>query len=154
MIQLATRKFASLIREAGCDVIINMSTGGGAGQTTDEQRAEPVDLAPEIASFDCGSTEFRRRGLRQLTDFLDSLAARMKAHGVLPEIECFEPGHVANALRFIDEGAINPPFWFQFVLGVRGGSPGTIETAHEHGRHASSRTPIGRSAASGEPSFH
>ena len=29
-------KARDLIREAGCDVIINMSTGGGAGQTTDD----------------------------------------------------------------------------------------------------------------------
>jgi 3-keto-5-aminohexanoate cleavage enzyme len=45
-------KCRDLIRAAGCDVIINMSTGGGAGQTTDEQRAEPVTLAPEIASYE------------------------------------------------------------------------------------------------------
>lgn len=116
----------TLIRQAGCDVIINMSTGGGAGQTTDEQRAEPVDLGPEIASFDCGSTNFGSGVFVNSPSFLDDLAARMKQHGVLPEIECFEPGHVANALRLIDEGKIDPPFWFQFVLGVRGGSPGTI----------------------------
>jgi uncharacterized protein (DUF849 family) len=28
------------------------------------------------------------------------------------------PGHVWNALRLIDEGMLEPPFWFQFVLGV------------------------------------
>ena len=40
------------------DVIINMSTGGGAGRPTDEQRMAPVSLQPEIASFDCGSLNF------------------------------------------------------------------------------------------------
>jgi 3-keto-5-aminohexanoate cleavage enzyme len=120
-------KARELIRAAGCDVIINMSTGGGAGQTTDEQRAEPVALAPEIASFDCGSLNFGQGVFVNSPAFLDDLAARMAKHGVLPEIECFEPGHVANALRLIDEGKLNPPFWFQFVLGVRGGSPGTIK---------------------------
>ena len=120
-------KVRHLIREAGCNVIINMSTGGGAGQTTDEQRSEPVDLRPEIASFDCGSTNFGAGVFVNSPSFLEALAARMKANHVLPEIECFEPGHVANALRFINEGAIDPPFWFQFVLGVRGGSPGTMK---------------------------
>ncbi|MGE3797594.1 MAG: 3-keto-5-aminohexanoate cleavage protein [Thermomicrobiales bacterium] len=120
-------KVRHLIRQASCDVVINMSTGGGAGQTTDEQRAEPVELRPEIASFDCGSTNFGAGVFVNSPTFLEGLAARMKAHGVLPEIECFEPGHVANAIRFIAEGAISPPFWFQFVLGVRGGSPGTIK---------------------------
>jgi 3-keto-5-aminohexanoate cleavage enzyme len=116
-----------LIREAGSDVIINMSTGGGAGQTTDQQRAEPIDLAPEIASFDCGSLNFGQTVFVNSPAFLDELAARMERHGVLPEIECFEAGHVANALRLIDEGKLKPPYWFQFVLGVRGGSPGTVK---------------------------
>jgi 3-keto-5-aminohexanoate cleavage enzyme len=116
-----------LIRSAGCDVVINMSTGGGAGQTTDEQRMEPVDLAPEIASFDCGSLNFGAGVFVNSPAFLDELAVRMRRHGVLPEIECFEPGHVANALRLIDEGKLAAPFWFQMVLGVRGGSPGDVK---------------------------
>jgi 3-keto-5-aminohexanoate cleavage enzyme len=115
-----------LIRQAGCDVIINMSTGGGAGQTTDEQRMEPVSLSPEVASFDCGSLNFGSTVFVNSPAFLDELAARMTRYGVLPEIECFEPGHVANALRLIGEGKLHSPHWFQFVLGVRGGSPGTM----------------------------
>ena len=120
-------KARDLIRANGSDVIINMSTGGGAGQTTDEQRAEPISLKPEIASFDCGSLNFGQTVFVNSPAFLDELAARMGRHGVLPEIECFEPGHVANALRLIDDGKLKPPFWFQFVLGVRGGSPGTVK---------------------------
>ncbi len=120
-------KVRDLIEAAGCDVIVNMSTGGGAGQTTDEQRMEPVSLRPEIASFDCGSCNFGKTVFVNSPSFLDELATRMAAHGVLPEIECFEPGHVANALRLIDEGKLTPPFWFQFVLNVRGAAPGTIK---------------------------
>jgi 3-keto-5-aminohexanoate cleavage enzyme len=120
-------KVRDLIRAGGSDAVINMSTGGGAGQTTDEQRMEPVSLQPEIASFDCGSLNFGQRVFINSPSFLDELAARMEHHGVLPEIECFEPGHVANALRLIDDGKLKPPFWFQFVLGVRGGSPGTVK---------------------------
>jgi 3-keto-5-aminohexanoate cleavage enzyme len=120
-------KARDLIRAAGCDVVINMSTGGGAGQTTDEQRMEPVSLAPEIASFDCGSLNFGQGVFINSPAFLDELALRMRRHGVLPEIECFEPGHIANALRLIDEGKLVAPFWFQMVLGVRGGSPGDVK---------------------------
>jgi 3-keto-5-aminohexanoate cleavage enzyme len=120
-------KVRDLITEAGSDVIINMSTGGGAGQTTDEDRMAPVDLKPEIASFDCGSLNFGQRVFVNSPQFLVELADRMNRQGVLPEIECFEPGHVQNALRLIDEGKLKPPFWFQFVLGVRGGSPGTAK---------------------------
>jgi 3-keto-5-aminohexanoate cleavage enzyme len=112
-----------LIEAAGSNVVVNMSTGGGAGTTTDEERMAPVALAPEIASFDCGSLNFGERVFINSPAFLHELATRMKQYGVKPEIECFEPGHVWNALRLIDEGMLEPPFWFQFVLGVRGGSP-------------------------------
>jgi 3-keto-5-aminohexanoate cleavage enzyme len=120
-------KVRDLIRATGSDVVINMSTGGGAGQTTDEQRMQPVSLKPEIASFDCGSCNFGKTVFVNSPSFLDELARRMNEHGVLPEIECFEPGHVANAIRLIDEGKLKPPHWFQVVLNVRGGSPGTVK---------------------------
>ena len=120
-------KVRGLIRAAGSDVIINMSTGGGAGQTTDEERMQPVTLQPEIASFDCGSLNFGKTIFVNSPAFLDELARLMAEHGVQPEIECFEPGHVANAIRLIDEGKLTPPFWFQIVLNVRGGSPGTVK---------------------------
>lgn len=120
-------KARDLIRAAGSDVIINMSTGGSAGQTTDDERMEPVELRPEIASFDCGSLNFGKTVFVNSPAFLDALASRMKQTEVMPEIECFEPGHVANAIRLIDDKKLNPPYWFQFVLGVPGGSPGTIK---------------------------
>jgi 3-keto-5-aminohexanoate cleavage enzyme len=121
------QRVRDLVEERGCPVIINMSTGGGAGQTTDEERMAPVALRPEIASLDCGSLNFGTRVFINSPDFLVTLAGRMARHGVRPEIECFEPGHVWNALRLIDDGLIPPPYWFQFVLGVRGGSPPTVK---------------------------
>ncbi len=117
----------ALVEAAGSDVIINMSTGGGAGLVTDAARMAPVTLSPEIASFDCGSLNFGDGVFINSPAFLTELAAKMCAHGVLHEIECFEPGHVWNAIRLIEDGALTPPFWFQFVLGVRGGSPATIK---------------------------
>lgn len=115
------------IDAAASDLILNMSTGGGAGLVTDAQRMEPVTLSPEIASFDCGSLNFGDGVFINSPAFLAELAVLMRVHRVLPEIECFEPGHVWNALRLIDDGALAPPFWFQFVLGVRGGSPATVK---------------------------
>jgi 3-keto-5-aminohexanoate cleavage enzyme len=87
----------------------------------------PLALAPEIASYDCGSVNFGERVFINSPTFLRELAIRMKTYGVKPEIECFEPGHVWNALRLIDDDLIEPPFWFQFVLGVRGGSPPEVK---------------------------
>ncbi len=129
-----------LVEAAGSNVIINMSTGGGAGTTGDEERMAPLTLAPEVASFDCGSVNFGERVFINSPSFLRELAVRMKTSGVKPEIECFEPGHVWNALRLIDDGLLDPPFWFQFVLGVRGGSPPDVKQL----QHMVEMLPCGR----------
>ena len=55
-----------------------MSTGGGAGTTSDEERMAPVALAPEIASYDCGSVNFGERVFINSPSFLRELATRMK----------------------------------------------------------------------------
>lgn len=116
-----------LVEAAGSNVVINMSTGGGAGTSSDEDRMAPVALRPEVASYDCGSVNFGERVFINSPSFLRELAVRMNDAGVKPEIECFEPGHIWNALRLIDDGLLQPPFWFQFVLGVRGGSPPEVK---------------------------
>jgi 3-keto-5-aminohexanoate cleavage enzyme len=120
-------RVAEIIRSRGCPIIVNMSTGGGAGVVSDEDRAAPVRLRPEIASFDCGSTNFGEGVFINSPTFLENLAEQMNEYGVKPEIECFDSGMIENAKRLIDQGLLQPPFWFQFVLGVRGGAPATID---------------------------
>jgi 3-keto-5-aminohexanoate cleavage enzyme len=102
-----------------------MSTGGGAGIVSDEDRMSPVRLRPEIASFDCGSVNFGDGVFVNSPSFLDTLADRMNEYQVKPEIECFDSGMIENAKRLIARGLLTPPYWFQFVLGVRGGAPAT-----------------------------
>jgi 3-keto-5-aminohexanoate cleavage enzyme len=113
--------------EPGCDMIVNMSTGGRVGKLTEEERIAPVRISPEIASYDCGSINFGDGVFVNSPQFLEDLAREMKEYGVKPEIECFDTGMVENAKRIIDKGLIEPPFWFQFVLGIRGGAPATVE---------------------------
>jgi len=114
------------IRAAGCDLILNFSTGGGAGRTTEDDRLAPVTLRPEIASFDAGSTNFGEGVFINSPTFLRRLARLMQEHGVKPEIECFDAGMVTNALRLADEGLLARPLYVQFVLGVRGAAPATV----------------------------
>ncbi|MBX6343180.1 MAG: 3-keto-5-aminohexanoate cleavage protein, partial [Thermomicrobiaceae bacterium] len=82
------RRVAGLIRAQGCDIIINMSTGGGAGVVSDEERANVVRLRPEIASFDAGSVNFGDTVFVNSPAFLDYLAGLTREYGVKPEIEC------------------------------------------------------------------
>lgn len=118
-------RVGELIRAQGCDLIINLSTGGGAGIVSDADRIAPVRLSPELASFDAGSINFGEGVFINSPQFLENLAWEMNEHGVKPEIECFDSGMIENAKRLIDRGLLRPPFWFQFVLGVRGGAPAT-----------------------------
>jgi 3-keto-5-aminohexanoate cleavage enzyme len=118
-------RVAEIVRERGCPIIVNMSTGGNAGLMSDEDRMAPVRLSPEIASFDAGSVNFGDGVFVNSPSFLNTLAERMDEFGVKPEIECFDTGMIENAKRLIDRGLLKPPFWFQFVLGVRGGAPAT-----------------------------
>jgi 3-keto-5-aminohexanoate cleavage enzyme len=125
------QKVTDLIRAAGSDIIVNWSTGGGAGIVNDDDRAAPVRLAPELASYDCGSTNFGNGVFINSPSFLEQLGREMNEHLVTPEIEIFDTGMIQVARDLIDAEVLQPPYWFQFVLGVRGAAPATArELAH------------------------
>jgi 3-keto-5-aminohexanoate cleavage enzyme len=118
------------LREAGCEAILNLSTGSAGGRVAGvPKRWECIELGPEMASFDCGSLNFGEWLFENPLPFLRDMARAFQERGVKPEIECFEIGHVHTALRLRREGLLEDPLHFQFVLGVPGGSPGTVEAA-------------------------
>jgi 3-keto-5-aminohexanoate cleavage enzyme len=119
------RRVMELIDAAECDIIVNLSTSGGAGGAGEAARLDVVSLRPELASFDAGSMNFGDKVFLNSPDFLVRLAERMKEMGVKPEIECFDSGQIDNAMRIIDQGLIDAPHWFQIVLGVKGGAMAT-----------------------------
>ncbi len=116
------RETVKQIRER-CDIIINLTTAGGP--FPEDIRIKPVELKPELASFDAGSLNLGPIVFANSPAFLEKLAAAMKENGVKPEIEVFESGMIDNALRVAKKGLIKEPFHFQFVLGVPGGMAGT-----------------------------
>jgi 3-keto-5-aminohexanoate cleavage enzyme len=48
-------------------------------------------------------------------------AFRGLQRGIVPELECYDAGHVESCLTLAKEGVIGLPAHFDFVLGVRGG---------------------------------
>lgn len=118
------RKTCDLIREMS-DVIVQISTGGAVG-TAPEERLLPLDLLPEMATLTCGTVNFGDDVFENPQPLIEKLAARMMELGVKPELEIFDLGHVANAMRLVKKGLIEPPFYFDFVMGVPGGMPGTV----------------------------
>lgn len=112
------------IKERGVSAIIQPSTGGAAGMTW-EERIQPAYLSPEMASLDCGSLNFGETIFVNDMPLMRSFAKVMLEHNILPELECFEPGHIYNALRLRDEGLLPDHLHFDIVLGVPGSMKAT-----------------------------
>ena len=119
------RAIMDAIHEACPDVIIQPSTGGATGMTAAE-RLQPTELNPEMASLDCGTLNFGGDEIFVNTEnMIIEFAARMKERGIMPELECFEKGHIDLALRLAKKGYIEGPLHFNIVLGVNGGAAAT-----------------------------
>lgn len=115
------------IRAAGSDIIINLSTSGGIGVCPEPERFYPLELKPELASFDAGSINVRERVFENSAAFLERLARAMLENNVKPEIEVFDTCMIFNALRLAEQGLIKPPYFFQLVLGVAGSQPASAK---------------------------
>jgi 3-keto-5-aminohexanoate cleavage enzyme len=102
------------------DVIVQTSTGGAIGMSIAE-RAGPLACKPEMATLNCGSINFGDDVFVNKRGEIRDLARRIRETGSVPELECYEVGHVEEALQLLKEGAISAPMHFQFVLGVPGG---------------------------------
>lgn len=128
-----------------CNVVICISTGGGAGMTV-EQRVAPVKLyKPELASFNAGSINFalfplisrykewkfewEKELLAMSEDLIFSntfksmreYCAIFNETGTKPEFEIYDAGMVNNVAFMIQAGYIKKPVYIQFVMGVLGG---------------------------------
>ena len=93
---------------------------------TDEERLAVCDLQPHFASFNAGSMNFGGIPFMNSPEFMRKLAKRMQENNVKPEIEIFEQGMIGNATKIANEGLIDAPYHYQFVLGgTPGGTPAT-----------------------------
>jgi 3-keto-5-aminohexanoate cleavage enzyme len=132
------RSITQAILAEAPDLIINYSTG--AVQIPKEERiAHIVELRPEIGALNMGSMTYAKYSEKRkemvfdfcfenrfetITYFLDN----MNNAGVKPECECFDTGHVYNAVPLIDMGLLTPPVQFSLILGVLGGAPAKPRT--------------------------
>ena len=101
------------------DVIIQPSTGGAVGMS-DEERLQPVELLPEMATLDCGTLNFGGDEIFVNTEnTIKNFGRIMIEKGVKPEIEVFDKGMIDYAIKFAKQGFIREPMHFDFVLGVQ-----------------------------------
>jgi uncharacterized protein (DUF849 family) len=127
--------FAQIMAETKqrCPVMINWSTGG---QGPMSQRIDHLAQRPHIAALNMGSmnyakwSEAKKAFAFQLVftnsfDDIIAYARAMKEHGIKPEMECFDTGHVNSHRVLADLGLLEAPFHFSFIMGVMGGIPAT-----------------------------
>lgn len=117
-----------LIREANCNIVINLTTSGAQNQTY-EDRIKPFrELKPELASFDAGTMNWMNESVfMNEPKFLELLGNEMMKAGVKPEIEVFDMGMLNNALYYLKKGILQEPAHFQICLGAPGGMAATTE---------------------------
>ncbi len=132
--------------KAGCDSVINVSTGGGLGMTREQRVLAAMTVSPEMASLNVGSMNFgifpmaakysdwqhdwEPEFLNMTEDFIFRntftdiefiLKELGEGHGTRFEFECYDLGHLYNLAWFVDKGMIKPPFFIQMVFGILGG---------------------------------
>ena len=109
------------VRKHCPEMIIQFSTGGRGRNAA--ERGAMLYLKPDMASLATGSTNFPSNIYENPPDFVESLAATMREHGIKPEIEVFDLAMLYNASALVGKGLIEAPAHVQFVLGVPNAMP-------------------------------
>ena len=144
------RQIVSGIKER-CDVIICITTGASQMMTVEERLSVIPALKPELASCNAGSMNFVLAGLvpqllpdgpawerRYLGGTYDNVFSNtylgletyiktMAENGTIPEFEVYDAGMINNIAYFRKKGVLTCPIYIQFVLGIQGGLPATVD---------------------------
>ncbi|MBQ9254319.1 MAG: 3-keto-5-aminohexanoate cleavage protein [Bacteroidales bacterium] len=108
------------------NVILIPSTGGAVGMTA-EERLQPTELMPEMATLDCGTCNFGDDVFENTMPMMRAFGQRMLENNIKPEYECFEMGHLDSILALAKKDFVPAhPMQFNFVLGVLGCTPATV----------------------------
>ena len=137
--------------KARSDIVLCTTTGGAPGMSHEERVGVVRELSPELASCNMGSMNFSLAPLAaRIKDYQndwerpflerteDNIFANtfksmryfletMNAQGTRPELEVYDAGMVNNAAFMVNAGVLKRPIYIQFVLGILGGLPATVE---------------------------
>jgi 3-keto-5-aminohexanoate cleavage enzyme len=94
---------------------------------SNDERLQPTELNPELATLDCGTLNFGGDEVFMNTEnTIKYFAERMNERGIKPELEVFDKSMIDMALRLHKKGYIKEPMHFDFVMGVNGGITGEL----------------------------
>ena len=113
-------ELVAAVRQRVPDAIIITTTSGRRAPEV-ELRAASLTLEgeqkPDMASLTLSSLNFSAEASISAPSTVMRLAAIMKERGIRPELEVFDLGMVNFAKILIDKGLIEPPFYFNILLG-------------------------------------
>ena len=137
-----------------CNMVICLTTGGGAGMTVEERGRVVPTFKPELASLNFGSTNFglfhaveaigefkypwEKLYLLFSEDFifpntfktLREFSQLFAENDTKPELEIYDLGMINNVAFMLEREKehLKKPVYLQFVLGILGGAPPTPDT--------------------------
>jgi 3-keto-5-aminohexanoate cleavage enzyme len=108
------------IRSFSEDLVVCVSLSG-RDINEFEKRAEPLrlegDLKPDMGSLTLSSLNFNHVASVNTPEMIQMLANEMKSRGILAELEAFDAGMV-NYAKYLDKkGILEPPHYFNLLLG-------------------------------------
>jgi uncharacterized protein (DUF849 family) len=136
--------------KAACEVVVCTTTGGGFGMTVEQRVSVVQTFSPELASLNAGSLNFalfpildkikefkhewEPQYLQMSEDFifpntfktLREFNAYFTQEGTKPEFEIYDVGMLSNLAYLLSKGNVQKPVYLQFVLGILGGLPATV----------------------------
>ena len=108
------------IRSVYPEVVICVTTSGRTYNEF-EKRSEVLDLdgfvKPDMGSLTLGSLNFPDKASVNEPEMIMKLAEKMKLKGIKPELEIFDTGMINTAKFLYSNGYIDPPFYFNVILG-------------------------------------
>lgn len=112
----------------GLDICLNLTTSGS--RFTWEERMNHLRVClPEMCTFDpCTMNWGNSFVFLNEPKFLEQLGHLAQELDIKPELEIFDCGHLHNLNYFIKSGILKAPLHLQFMLGVTGAMPGTVES--------------------------
>ena len=121
------RDTVAALREA-TGLVVQLSSGG-AVTDPEADRLRVLDAAPDMASCTMGTVNFGDEVFLNRWAFVVELHTRMQERGIVPEYEIFDLGHLSALARLLDRYGLpaSGHVHVDFVMGVPGGMPGTVE---------------------------
>lgn len=86
-----------------------------------EERSEALELEgflkPDMGSLTLSSLNFNQIASINSPEMIQDLATKMKNLGIVPELEAFDAGMINYAKYLIKKGLLDPPYYFNLLLG-------------------------------------